>query len=380
MKTTTAWILEMGPDDPVRGELVEKEFTFDEIKSDELLIEPLVGCWEANMAHAINRSPVDIAKQRGEAQIVLGNAAICRVAEIGSDVTSHQVGDEVFFGCVGQPDRYGYVELVAAYDAPGSIGVLAKQTKIKAIYAPLVPAGSRFSHGQWSSYTRYWSAWSNHHVAMTCLRSQLSAEDLPRPNVWSWGGGVGMAQMELARNEGCQTAMIASSDTRLAEIEAAGIRAIDRREFPDLSFDPWRVGDADYKESYRRSERKFLEVVDKVTGGEGVHIFVENIGTPVYRATLRALARQGVIATCGWKEGMLTNNIRALECISRHVHVHTHAVRMAESLKAIEYQERNGWISPEPQRVWDWTEIPLLSDAYLAGEIDSYYPVYEVQK
>lgn len=380
MITTDAWVLEQGPPTPIPGTLYRKEFDFDDLEPDEVLIEPLVGCWEANMSHAIDRNPVDVARQRGDERIVLGNSGVCRVVEVGNAVDTHEVGELVLFGCVGKADRFGFVELVASYDAPGTVGTLAKQTKVKAPYAFKIPKDSRYTIEQWAAYPRYFTAWSNQKVAMACLRSQLSAEDLPRPHVWAWGGGVGIAQMELANTMGCQTAMIASTDSRLEEIEAAGIRPIDRREFAGLSFDPWKSNDDDYKKSYRDAEQKFLSIVESVTGGEGVHIFVDNIGTPVYRASLRALARQGVITTCGWKEGMMTNNIRAVECINRHVHVHTHAIGTREVPEVIDYQEATGWIAPHPDRIWGWDEIPTLATEYADGNIDSYFPIFEIQR
>ncbi|MEM8922178.1 MAG: zinc-binding dehydrogenase [Actinomycetota bacterium] len=379
MITTEAWVLEQGPPMPEPGSLTRKEFEFDDLEPHELLLEPLVGCWEANMTHAIDRDPVDVARQRNDKEIVLGNSGMCRVAEVGSAVDTHEVGELVFFGCCGKEDPYGYAELIHAYDSPGTVGTLSKLTKLPAVYAFKVPPSAAYSLRQWAAYPRYWSAWSNHKVAMACLRSQLSADVLPHPHVWSWGGGVGLAQMQLAADMGCRAAMIASTDARLEEIEEAGIVAIDRREFSGLKFDPWRSGDAEYKAEYSAAEKAFLSVVKKVTGDEGVHIFVDNIGTPVHRATLRALARQGVIATCGWKDGMLTNNMRAVECIARHTHVHTHAIGVHECQEVIEYQAQSGWIAPEPERVWGWDEIPELAAAYRAGDIDSYFPIFEVQ-
>jgi len=379
MITTEAWTLKVGrPDDLSKG-MVQKDFSFDDLHPDEVLLEPLVGCWEANMTHAIIRDPVDIVHQRHEEEIVLGNSGVCRVADVGSDVHTHKAGELVFYGCAGKVDAFSYVELVSGYDAPGTVGTLAKKTKLKAEFAFKLPTDSSYTLEQWASYPRYWTAWDNQHVAMACLRSQLSEEDLPRPHVWSWGGGVGIAQLSLANRMGCQTAMMASTDARLEEIEAAGIRAIDRREFEGLRYDPSIEDDRKEKRRYFATLRKFMSIVKSVTNGEGVHIFIDNIGTPVYPATLRALARQGVISTCGWKEGMQVTNMRALECITRHIHVHTHAIRAQNCDEVIAYQEKMGWIAPEPDRVWDWDNIQMLSDEYELGRIDSYFPIFRVQ-
>lgn len=51
-------------------------FEFADIAENEVLVETICGCWEANMTHALQRKPVDICRQRHEARVVLGNAGV----------------------------------------------------------------------------------------------------------------------------------------------------------------------------------------------------------------------------------------------------------------------------------------------------------------
>jgi hypothetical protein len=109
-----------------------------------------------------------------------------------------------------------------------------------------------------------------------------------------------------------------------------------------------------------------------------VAIFVDNIGTPVFRATLKALARQGVITTTGWKWGMDLDIVRAIECINRHIHVFTHYARYEEGLDAVAFAERTGWLPPAEARLWRYEQVPQLAADYAAGRVSSYFPIFQV--
>jgi NADPH:quinone reductase-like Zn-dependent oxidoreductase len=179
--------------------------------------------------------------------------------------------------------------------------------------------------------------------------------------VAAWGGGVSFAQLTLAKHIGCQTIMLCSHPERLALLREHGIDTIDRRQFTSEKF-----------------EQEVLDVLDDKTGGRGVSIFIDNIGTPVHRITLKALARQGVITTCGWKCGMRTMVARAIECINRHIHVHTHYASYEEGLDAVRFGVEHHWMPPHQEHVWSWDEIPKMMEAYEKGNIPTYFPLFLV--
>ena len=64
MINTEAWILHMGPERPEPAILMKEDFSFPDITENEVLVEPVYGCWEGNMAHAVDRAPVDVCRQR----------------------------------------------------------------------------------------------------------------------------------------------------------------------------------------------------------------------------------------------------------------------------------------------------------------------------
>ena len=126
MIKTEAWVLHKGDGKlPAKNAtLVLEEFSFSDISDEELLVEPIFGCWEGNMSHALDRDPIDICIARKEDKIVLGNAGVVRIIQAGKNVKGLKVGDVALVFCNGVPDKYGYPEKIYGYDAPNTIGVL----------------------------------------------------------------------------------------------------------------------------------------------------------------------------------------------------------------------------------------------------------------
>ena len=311
MITTDAWVLHEGPGTavdarPPRAVLSRENFSFPEPEADEVLIEPLFGSWEANIEHALSRQPIDVCRQRGESPVVPGNGAVVRVLRAG-DATGRREGDICIIMPFGQRDRLGYAKLIYAFDAPGTVGVLAKRSKLAGEMLLPLPENTAHPLPQWATYGRYFTAWDNWEIARGCWLTQNRDCDPADGLVFAWGGGTAFAELQLARRDGFRTAMTASSDWRLDTLARHGITPVDRRLFPDLHFSEQDARrDPDYLRRYRAAEETFLAIIDDLSGGHGVAIFVDNIGAPLYRATVKALGRRGVLATEGWKHGMRT--------------------------------------------------------------------------
>ncbi len=378
---TDAWVLYAGEKGakPERTALVRETFEFDDIGPHEALVSPLFGCLEGNMGHALDRRPIDVPLSRGEEKIVIGNAGVVRVDKCGAEVQNVREGDIAIVFCNGQPDKYGYPKRIFAYDDPGTMGVLAKQGKMRDHQLIRVPDNSAYPLEQWAAFSlRYVTAWSNWELAYGTFRLLIPEEELPNPQVWAWGGGVSLGTLALAKHAGCEVAQIASTDERLTTIESLGIRAVDRREFHDLYFDKRRFRkDEEYTAKYNAAEKIFTDKVAEMTGGEQVNIFFDYVGVPVLRATLKVLAREGVLSTAGWKEGMMVELVRASECIARHQHIHTHYARYQQGVDAVRFAEENGWLPPLDTGVYDFDQIPDLFQDYEDGKT-GWFPVFRV--
>jgi len=376
-----AWVLYKGEGDGKPGELVFETFAMDPITDQEVLVEPLYGCWEGNMSHSIERKPVDIALLRGEEKVVIGNAGVVRIIEKGANVNTCEVGDICIVFCVGIVDKWGYPVKIMGYDAPGTMGVLSKIAKMPGISVIPIPKDTKYTLAQWAAFSlRYVTAWANWKVAYRCWRAQLEDANPADEYVVAWGGGVSYAQGLLAQKAGFNVVMISSGEDRLSMIEADGMQAIDRREFSNLQFDQRQYNtDKNYKKLYLDAENRFIEMVHEKTGGRNAAIVIDYIGLAVYRASLKILDRMGVITTAGWKEGMVLTNYRAIECISRHIHVHTHYANFKEGSEAVAYAEANGWLPEiDENEIYAFEDIPKIQRDYDQNLIRSYFPIFRV--
>jgi NADPH:quinone reductase-like Zn-dependent oxidoreductase len=397
MLNTEAWVLHEGPP-PTKGDRSPRgselriaddafrlePFELGELTGDDTLIEPIYGSWEGNLSHAIARDPVDICRQRKEPKIVLGNGGIARVLRPGPDTKGLEEGDVVFPIGTHIVDRYGYITHAAAYDAPHTMGLLSKRLKWPGRALMKVPRDSGYSLQQWAAFTlRYPTAWSNHRVAYGAWRLLVSEKQFPEGfPVLAWGGGVSFAQLTLAKlKDHARGILIASSQARCELAARSGLETIDRSAYPDLSFSQARYdADPEYAARYRDSEKRFVQEVMARTDGLGAAIFIDNIGTPVFRATLKALGREGVVTTCGWKHGMRLEIFRAIECIARHTFIHTHYANHQEIEDAVRFACERGWMVPQDAigKIWDWQDVGKLAESHLTGAVESYFPLYRV--
>jgi len=378
-----AWVLRINTEPrPVPGRLERGAIELDELLPQEVLVEPLLVGWEGNNHHAVQRRPIDICAARKEQQVVLGNAGIVRVLEPGAAVHGLREGDLCMTFPNYNPDRFGYLmnNSAFAYDAPRTVGLLAKRTKIRASGLFPIPPGTRHSLAQWAAFAiRYVTAWSNWRVAYGAWRLQVPEHEQPFPQVVGWGGGTTFAELTLAVRHGAAATMIASRPSRFALAKAHGLRSIDRTQFPHIEHDEKRAKEDGYEARYRGSEEVFMRLLHEATHGNGADIFVDYIGGPLQRATTKALARQGVLTTAGWREGMRMSFMRAAACIERHLYVHTHGARNCEVVTAMEYGERTGWMPPiDGEQPWPYLQVPELVELYAAGKVDSYFPLIEV--
>ena len=377
---TSAWVIHKGDiRQPGPAVLREESFSFPGIDETELLVEPLYGSWEGNMSHALERVPVDICRLRGEERVVVGNSGVVRVLKPGASVKGIREGDVGVLVPIGQRDKHGFLKTVFGYDAPKTVGMLAKRTKLK--LHQFIPLGeTRHDLRRWAAFSvRYANAWSNWEVASACWKQQMGSCPKARKFVCAWGGGVSLAQVTLAQSQGWQAAMVVSTDRRVELLKALGVQPVDRRAFLDLHFDPEGFeANPSLRRKYFKAEWAFRSEIMRLTGGEGVSIFVDNIGTPVFQATLKVLASQGVVTTCGWKLGTAVSANRARECMQRHVHVFTHGSTYEQGVAAMRFAEAEGWLPEVPEKHHRYPAIPILAEQYARGEIESYFPIFEV--
>ena len=376
-----AWfVYAAGPGEEGRPTVpVRESYELDDLRPDELLLAPLYGCWEGNMGHLLQRSPVDICAVNGWERRILGNGGVARVVEAGAETKGFEEGQVVMMFAM-EADPWGYPKRLMGFDADIT-GLLTTRMKLRDDQVLPLPEGTRYHPSRWAAFNvRYMTAWSNWRLAYGLFRLMLGEEEFPRLNVWGWGGGTALAEAHLAVLLGHRAALMSSTPERLALIESCGVAPIDRREFADLQFDERRYQtDEPWTARYTAAERAFLELVRERTDGQGVQIFIDLIGEPVFRATVKALGRNAVVTTAGWKAGMRIWYLRAVESIARHQFVHTHFVRRPEAIESMAFAEERRWMPEIDERIWTFDEIPELAERYAAGEFRM-FPCYEINE
>jgi len=378
---TEAWVLRRGERDAAGPGMLEKAlYPLPPMTEHDVLAEPIFGTWEANMTHCLQRRPMDVCRIRREAEVVLGNAGVVRILKTGARVTTCREGDMCLLVPIGSSDEYGHMIKVFAYDAPNMMGLLAKRAVYHELNVTPIPKDTRHCYRRWAGFpVRYATAWECWKLAASVWRAQFDFKEVPSPYVCGWGGGVALAVAQLGLQSGGHASLVASSDYRLDLLRRLGITPIDRRTFPDLDHrEELFEEDRAYRAKYLQSEKVFLEAVHEATGGRGVSIFVDNIGAPVFRATLRALGRLGIVVTSGWKCGKKLTYDRVAATVNRHALLHVHGCRRSEGVRSVAYAEEHEWLPPDGAEVYAWEEIPQLAADYAAGKIESYAPVFEI--
>lgn len=185
MITTEAWFLYQGSPTTVAdippAVLQKESYSFPDITENEVLVEPIYGCWEGNMAHALARNPIDICRQRGEEKVIIGNAGVLRVLAVGSAVKDIKEGEYGLFFFGGTYDKRGYSVKIAGYDAPHTVGLMAKRIKLLGRQIIPLPKRTRYSLQQWAAFSlRYVTAWSNWRLAYGTWLLQMPEQDSPR--------------------------------------------------------------------------------------------------------------------------------------------------------------------------------------------------------
>ncbi len=204
------------------------------------------------------------------------------VEEVGPEVEGFAPGDPVVifpglscwrceFCLSGNDNLCVQYRIVGA----GSDGGYAEFCVLPAIN--LLPKPKRLSFEEAAAYPlTYLTAW--HMLIGRCgLRA---GQDLL---VLAAGSGVGGAALQIGKLIGARVIATASTDEKLLKAKQMG---------------------ADEVINY--SESDFAEEVKRITGGRGVDIVFEHVGPATFEKSLKSLAKNGKLVTCGATTGPRT--------------------------------------------------------------------------
>ena len=273
---------------------------------------------EHNVDHAALADTVNIAELRG-GKIYPGNSALGEVLAVGAEVTRFKPGEIVVTHCNGVPDRFGYPQVIWAYDTPDSIGWYGEEAVVADWQ--IVPAPLECGLNLWEIAALPLRAPTAYHLwrrAEGIFRVKVSEEKLPTLNVMAFGGGVSELFLMLARANGHNAYFCSGSAERREALEAQGIVGIDQKAFNRFAS--------------RADSKAFVKEVRGLTDGEGMHVVCDMLRGPLFNAGFAAASREGVIVSAGWQ---LTRDVEynsAAASIKQITLDHTHY----ETLEGIE--------------------------------------------
>ncbi|MCL4558619.1 MAG: zinc-binding dehydrogenase [Deltaproteobacteria bacterium] len=156
--------------------------------------------------------------------------------------------------------------------------------------------------------------------------------------VQAGGSGVGIAAIQIAKLFGAYVITTAGSDDKIEKAKALG---------------------ADHAVNYTRHD--FEEEVKRLTGGQGVDIVIDHIGPEVWDKSIRSLARNGRLVTCGSTSGPSVGfDLRYV--FSRHLSLlGSYMGKKAELLELLRFVD-SGRLKPVVHRVFK------LKDAAMAQQ------------
>ena len=216
-------------------------------------------------------------------QITLPHISGCDIAgtveQVGPDVRGVQVGQAVFvapaLSCVQCAwCQAGLDNLCASYGIVGAKtdGGYAEFAKVPASTLMPIPQGLTFEEAAAFPLV-FLTAW---HMLVTRAKLQAGETVL----VHAAGSGIGHAAVQIAKYLKATVYTTVGSDAKRSKAKALG---------------------ADEVINYQRES--FEERVKALTGGRGVDVVFEHIGPQTWDGSLRLLAKNGRLVTCGSTTG-----------------------------------------------------------------------------
>ncbi|MBI4308243.1 MAG: zinc-binding dehydrogenase [Chloroflexi bacterium] len=259
----------------------------DKLQYEENVPEPQIGPTEVLVrvrGCALNHLDIWVRMgQRGQAEMemphILGCDVAGEVAAVGSAVQGIQKGQKVVINpgiscgrcaaCLSGNDN-----MCLGYNILGQRANGGYAEYVKAPATNIVPMPARLSFEEAASVPLvFLTAW---HMLVARARLQAGEDVL----VQAAGSGVGIAAIQIAKLFGARVITTASTDEKLKKAKALG---------------------AD--EAINYTSQDFAQEVRRITNKKGVDVVIEHVGGDVFEKSVRCLATNGRLVTCGATAG-----------------------------------------------------------------------------
>ena len=247
---------------------------------------------------------------------ILGCEITGVVAEKGKRVTRFKEGERVMIA-PGQSCRHcewclrGDDPCCAEYRVMGyqSQGGYAEYAKAK--HWDVIAIGEGWSLAEWAAVPLvFQTAW---HMLFDRARLRPGDDVL----IHAAGSGVGSAAIQIAKYAGARVFTTASRDEKLEHARGLG---------------------ADFTINYKTAD--FADAVLEATGGRGVDIVVEHIGQDVWKGSLKCLAKNGRLVTCGATSGPVVSLDLRFLFMKQHTVMGSYMGSRSDLLEALKLVER----------------------------------------
>ncbi len=280
---------------------------------DEVLVAVMAAGVNHNNVWAASGYPVDVIAQRqrrGAPELfhIGGSDAAGIVYQIGSDVRSVQVGDEVVLHCARWDERdpqilAGEDPLCASscevwgYEA--NWGSFAQFCKVQARQCFPRPR-----HLSWAESAVYFLCGMTayrmlHHWAPHTVREG----DIVL--IWGGAGGLGVMAIQLARLAGAHPVAVVSSKARGEEcVRLGAIGYVDRTRFDHWGPLTTTINDPETFGAWTTKAREFGRAIWDITGrGQNPRLVVEHPGEATMPTSVYVCAPGGMVVTCAGTSG-----------------------------------------------------------------------------
>ncbi len=211
--------------------------------------------------------------------LIMGVDGAGVIEEVGPEETAWQPGQRVVLQPIVSCGRCEFCErgdtplcTSASYLGEHRHGTLAQFVSLPARNVFALPEGLDFAQGA--------ALGVNHLTAWRMLFSKARVQPWETVLIFGIGGGVSLAALQLVKAIGAKAIVTSRDASKLERARALGADAV-------------VLGGGD----------EIARQVLKLTGGRGVDVVIENIGTAVWSAALKSLVRGGRLVTCGATSG-----------------------------------------------------------------------------
>lgn len=255
------------------------------------------------------------------------------IAEVGSKVTSHKVGQQVLISpgqCSLDSDWYNRAIDSCAddYHIQGyqTQGGFAEFTKCRAVDA--LPVSSAWSLAEWAATPLcFVTAWNMLHT-----KARIQPND--RVVIFGASSGVGTAGIQIAKAAGATVIGVAGSEEKLKKAAQLGADALVNYNTHDVA-----------------------KEVKRETGGRGADIVFEHVGAAVFASALKCLGRNGRLVTCGATTGPKVEVDLRYFFTQQHAILGAYMGSRSELLQCLKLLERRIF-QPVVDSIWPLEKLP----------------------